>query len=121
MKFLGNMGISPRTIEFLRALGHEAKRLHEERLDQLPDSDILQKARAEESILLTNDLDFGELAIASPSPLPSIIIFRLRDMRPETVNAYLARILDTHGADLQRGAVISVTEGQIRVRRLPLT
>ncbi len=82
MNFLGNMGISPVTIEYLRSLGHQTKRLHEEGLDELPDSEILEKARAEECILLTNDLDFGELAIASRSALPSVIIFRLRDIVP---------------------------------------
>ncbi len=121
MNFLGNMGISPVTIEYLRSPGHQAKRLHEEGLDQPPDSEILSKARTEDCILLTNDLDFGELAIASRSALPSIIIFRMRDMRPATVNRYLSRVLDGYATELQQGAVISVTEGQIRVRRLPLS
>ncbi len=71
--------------------------------------------------MLTNDLDFVELAVASRSALPSNIIFRLRDMRPVTVNRYLSRVLDSYADELQRGAVISVTEGQIRVRRVPLS
>lgn len=53
MRFLGNMGISPRTIEYLRACNHDASHLHEEGLDTLPDSVILEKARAEGAILLT--------------------------------------------------------------------
>lgn len=48
MKLLGNMGISPKTIEYLRSLGYEAKRLIEEELERLPDDQILEKARAEE-------------------------------------------------------------------------
>jgi predicted nuclease of predicted toxin-antitoxin system len=120
VKFLGNMGISPVTIRFLQMQGHDAKRLLEEGLERLPDPDILEKARAEQCILLTSDLDFGALVAASHTQLPSVIIFRLNDMRPVNVNRYLVRILADHAADLERGAILSVSEGRIRVRHLPL-
>ncbi len=77
MKFLCNMGISPKTVEFLRAQGHEAKCLLQEGLERLPDPDIVNKAEQEESIILTNDLDFGNLLAASGAELPSVVIFRL--------------------------------------------
>lgn len=122
MKFIGDMGISPRTIEFLRALHYEASHLHEQGLDTLPDSVILEKARAEGATLLTSDLDFGELVIASGAALPSVIIFRLKPpMRADKVNRYLQQVLQKYAEELQQGAVISVSEGQVRVRRLPLT
>ncbi len=82
MKFLANtsalagvarVGISPRTVEFLRAQGHDAIHLHEQGLDRLADIDILDKARAEGCILLTSDLGFGELAYLSGKSLPSVI------------------------------------------------
>jgi predicted nuclease of predicted toxin-antitoxin system len=120
MKFLADMGISPKTVTFLRDLGHDAMHLHEQSLDQLPDPAILEKARCEERVLLTHDLDFGDLVAASGSQLPSVIIFRLRNMRPERVNRYLRGVVTQHGNVLERGAIVSVTEGQIRVRLLPL-
>lgn len=52
--------------------------------------------------------------------LPSVIIFRLRNMHPERVNQYLRVIISQHQALLEQGAIISVAEGQIRVRPLPL-
>lgn len=76
MRFIGNMGISPVTIQFLRSLGHEAKRLYEEHLEKLSDEEILDKARAESPIILTSDLDFGDLLAASAHELPSVILFR---------------------------------------------
>jgi predicted nuclease of predicted toxin-antitoxin system len=116
------MGISPRTIEFLRTQKHEAVHLHEQGLDTLPDAVILEKARAEGAILLTCDLDFGELAIASKNALPSVIIFRLKPpMRADKVNRYLLRVIEEHADDLTKGAIISVTEGQVRMRHLPIT
>ena len=57
---------------------------------------------------------------ASGARLPSLVVFRLRNMRPENVNRYLQSIIDEHGESLEGGAIISVTEGQIRVRLLPL-
>jgi len=78
----------------------------------------LEKARHEESILLTHDLDFGELVAASGAKLPIVIIFRLRNMRPEQANRYLQRIITQHLAAIEEGAIISVTEGHIRVRVL---
>ena len=61
MKFLSDMGISPKTMVFLRNLGYEAVHLHEQGLNRLPDSEILKKAVLEGYIILTHDLDFGEL------------------------------------------------------------
>jgi hypothetical protein len=52
--------------------------------------------------------------------LPSVITFRLRNMHPDRVNGALQRILPQHRDALEHGAIISVTEGQVRVRSLPL-
>jgi len=50
----------------------------DQQLMKLPDAEILQKARSENRIVLTFDLDFGDLLAASGENLPSVIIFRLR-------------------------------------------
>ena len=120
MKFLADMGISPKTVAFLQSLGHDAEHLHHQGLDRLPDSSILEKPRREARVLLTHDIDFGELIAASGTLLPSVIIFRLRNMHPERVNRYLQEIVSRHQVALEKGAIISVSEGQIRVRSLPL-
>jgi predicted nuclease of predicted toxin-antitoxin system len=120
VKFLLDMGISPRTTDFLTQAGHEASHLHREGLDTLPDSEILDKARRENAVLLTHDLDFADLLSASGETLPSVVIFRLRSMRSHIVNRYLEIILSEHGEALQRGAVLSVTDSKIRARMLPL-
>jgi len=86
MKFLADMGISPRTVAFLRSLGHDAVHLYEQGFGRLSDPTILRKACDEGRVLLTHDLDFGELMAAGGAELPSVVIFRLRDMRPERVN-----------------------------------
>jgi predicted nuclease of predicted toxin-antitoxin system len=120
MKFLADMGISPRSGTFLRSLGVEAVHVHELGLDRLPDARILEKARSEGDIVLTHDLDFGELLALSGADLPSVVIFRLQSMRPSNVNHYLRVMITEHRAALSEGAILSVTDGHIRVRRLPI-
>jgi predicted nuclease of predicted toxin-antitoxin system len=120
MKFLADMGISPKTVAFLRNCGYSAIHLHEQGLDRLPDPEIMKKALLEGYIILTHDLDFGELVAASGARLPSVIIFRLRNMRPDNVNQHLYSILTPHQDALEQGAIVSVTERRARVRLLPL-
>jgi len=95
--------------------------LHEEGLDRLPDTSILEKARREGQVLLTSDLDFGDLLAHSGAGLPSVVIFRLTDMRPESVNARLDVLLTHFGTDLESGAIASVTDRRIRLRQLPIS
>jgi hypothetical protein len=49
MRFLADMGISPRTVDYLREKGYEAMHLHELGQDRLPDGTILATALREKS------------------------------------------------------------------------
>jgi predicted nuclease of predicted toxin-antitoxin system len=120
MKFMLDMGISPKTAVFLRNLGYDGIHLHDLKSDRSTDPAVLQMARNEERILLTHDLDFGELIAASGGNAPSVIIFRLRNMNPKNVNRFLNGIITEHRDALEKGAIVSVTEGRVRVRLLPL-
>ena len=55
-----------------------------------------------------------------PADLPSGVIFRLRNIRPEHVNHHLINIISQYPKALEHGAVITVTEGRLRMRDLPL-
>lgn len=120
MKFLADMGVSPITVQFLRELDHDAVHLHEQGLRQMDDGDILIKARSEGRIVLTADLDFGDLLAASREKLPSVIVFRLSNMRPENVNRHLQALLRQATNDLELGSIVSVSERRYRVRKLPI-
>jgi len=120
MKFLADMGISPKSVAFLRQLGHDVVHLHEQGLDQLADSAILAKARDEGRVVLTHDLDFPALIAAAGADLPSVVVFRLRNMDPDNVNRFLADVLARHSMRIDAGAIVSVTEAAVRVRPLPL-
>ncbi len=70
--------------------------------------------------MLTHDLDFGELLAVSGAMLPSVITFRLRNMRPDNVLRHLRLVLELYAVDLEVGAFVTVTEGYARIRVLPL-
>ena len=120
MRFLADMGISPRVVEELRLKGHDATHLLDEGLYRMSDGEILEKARLEKYILLTHDLDFGELLAASGGNLPSVIIFRLNDMRASNINRHLFSIINQQSEALNKGAILSVTEQKVRIRTLPI-
>lgn len=120
MNFLADMGISPRVVDELRRQGYDAVHLAEQGLARLADGEILQKAREESRILLTHDLGFGELLAASGGNLPSVIIFRLKDMRAPNVSRHLFSVIHQQSEALNTGAVLSVTEQKVRTRLLPI-
>jgi predicted nuclease of predicted toxin-antitoxin system len=113
------MGLAMRTVVWLRQQGHDAVHLREQGLQRMLDPDILAKARMEGRTLLSMDLGFGDLLAISGAQLPSIIIFRQKNRRPEVINALLADVIAHHEQDLQAGASISVTDPSIRVRSPP--
>ncbi len=120
MRFLADMGISPRTVEWLRQEGYDAVHLVDEDLHALPDAEIIRKARIENRIVLTIDLDFGYLLAISQANLPSVIIFQLGNVRREVIENRLSEVLNICSEDLLSGAVISIGENAFRVRQLPI-
>ncbi|QLE56060.1 DUF5615 family PIN-like protein [Nostoc sp. TCL26-01] len=120
MKFLADMGISPRTVNWLKTAGYDAVHLVDESLERLADDEILVKARFEGRILLTVDLDFGYLLAVSRATLPSVILFRLGNESYEIINERLAEVLNRFEPDLKVGAIISVSDRDFRVRQLPI-
>jgi predicted nuclease of predicted toxin-antitoxin system len=121
MKFLADMGLARNTVAFLRARGHDAIHLRDEGLQRLGDDKIVEKALDEGRVILTHDLDFGRIVALSRGHLPSVITFRLADMRPAQVNRYLGEVLDRFAEQLASGALVSVSEYGIRVRPLPVS
>ena len=120
MRFLADMGVALRIVEELRSEGHDAIHLNEEGLHRLPNGMIFEKAAAEGRILLTFDLDFGEIVALSGGRLVNVIVFRLRNTRTPHVMDRLKKVLKESVQDLEQGAIIVVEESRHRIRHLPL-
>ncbi|HEY6560522.1 MAG TPA: DUF5615 family PIN-like protein [Polyangiaceae bacterium] len=83
MRFLADMGVSPRVVEWLRSVGHDAVHLRDEQLHRLPNGEIFAKAAAENRFILTFDLDFAEIVALSGNHRTGVVVFRLRDTRTD--------------------------------------
>src|SRR3972149_8632380 len=97
MKFLLNANISPETSKFLSIKGHSSKDLISEDLSGLTDSEVYELALKENRILVTFDLDFGEIYHFSKNKI-GLIILRLEDQTVESVNKTLERFLKSPNA-----------------------
>ena len=87
MRFLADMGVARRVVEWLRDQGHDARHLREEELQRLPDGQIFRKAVVENRVILTLDLDFGEIVAFSGQQNVSVVLFRLQNTRAPHVIA----------------------------------
>lgn len=94
MKFLADMGVSMSTVKALRQREHDAVHLRDQGLIRMEDAAIVAKARGEDRVILTFDLDFGEIMAHSGTASPSVILFRTRNQTPQYVTPRLLRLLE---------------------------
>jgi predicted nuclease of predicted toxin-antitoxin system len=119
MKFLADMGVATRIVQWLKDKGYDAVHLREEKLHRLPNGLIFEKAYLEKRILLTFDLDFGEIVALSGENQASVILFRLRNTRTLHIIERLDKVLSDTGQALEEGAIVVVEETRHRIRRFP--
>lgn len=120
MKFIADMGISQTTVIWLNEQGFDAIHVRDSKMQCASDTEIVRKAKKEKRIVLTCDLDFGDIVSASGENCPSVIILRLENETPKNVNSRLKQVLNESSKDLKEGAIISVEETRHRVRPLPV-
>jgi predicted nuclease of predicted toxin-antitoxin system len=120
MKFLADAGISPKTVAFLNGAGHDAVHVRKIGLQRATDAEIVRRARQEGRIVLTFDLDFGEILALGVADTPSVVIFRLSDETSASVNWRLGAVIAERRSELEAGALIVVEDGRYRMRPLPM-
>jgi predicted nuclease of predicted toxin-antitoxin system len=111
------MGVSYKVGQWLNNLGHDAIHISEQGLHTLDDPSIIKKAEEEDRIILTADVDFGQIVTFSRVSV-SVIQFRLFDMSPENINAKLSLIFERFRDHLSRPIIITVQEGKIRFKNI---
>ena len=110
-----------RIVQWLRDKGHDAIHLREQNLHRLPNGLIFEKAHTEKRILLTFDLDFGEIVALSSGEKVPVILFRLLNTRTPHVIERLEKVLKDSSQTLEEGAIIVIEETRHRIRRLPFS
>lgn len=120
MRFLADAGISPQTVAYLGTLNHETEHIRALGLNMATDREVLAYARTQNQVVLTFDLDFGEILAAADVRAPRVMIFRLSDQRPAVVNRRLELVLVHCFDQLEAGALVVVEDDRYRLRKLPI-
>lgn len=113
------MCMDVRVTSWLNSQGHDAIHLRDEGLQRLPNGEIFDKAFAESRVIVTFDLDYGEIVALSKGRKTGVILFRLRNARTSFVIQRLSEVIAQCPDALARGAVVIVEETRHRVREFP--
>lgn len=117
IKFLLDANLSPETAKFLRNLGWETKSLLEENLGEISDEAVVILAKREKRLIITHDLDFGEIYHFKEEGKVGILVLRLKDQTVESTNKILLQFLKKKIIEKQKLAksFIILNENSFRV------
>lgn len=104
----------------LRSLRHDVATAAEEGLLSQPDVAVAAAAKAEERILLTLELEFGDLRKFPPGSHPGIVLFRPRSFGPLEVNRVVSEFIGSVDLNQLSKCVVIVEPLRVRIRRAPL-
>lgn len=120
MKLLLDQGLARSTASLLREAGIDTIHVGEIEYSTADDAAILRKALDEGRTLVTMDSDFHALLAVSGATAPSVVHIRTEGLRAKEAARVINAVLELCGEDLDRGAMVTVQSGRIRVRRLPV-
>ena len=119
-RLLLDQGLPRSAVELLRAEGWDVVHAVDCGLDTASDEQILEFARSNDRTVCTLDADFHALLAVSGARTPSVVRIRRQGLRGPEIASLLKRVWAEVRASIEQGAVISVTERAVRVRRLPV-
>ena len=85
----------------------------------IPDEFILQWAKENRHVILTNDLDFGAILAATHFESPSVFQIRSHVLDPLIIGTNVLSCFKHFENDLKSGVLVSYDLERARVRRLP--
>jgi predicted nuclease of predicted toxin-antitoxin system len=120
VKFLVDMPLSPELAAWLSTQGHDANHAADIGLAQAADGEILERARAEQRVVITADLDYPRLLALAELVGPGLMLFRGGNYSEQESLDRLKRALETVPEDQLPHSVVVIEKARIRQRRLPL-
>ena len=115
MRFKVDENLPPEVVARLRAAGHDATGVLEQRLGGESDPRICAVCRAEERALVTLDLDFADIRAHPPAEYPGLVVLRLKRQNKARVLSALAAALKLLESELPERMLWIVEEGRIRI------
>ena len=121
LRFLADMNISPQTVEALRQSGWDIVRVSTMLPFNATDQEILELARQEGMIVVTQDLDFSMLLALSGYDRPSLVTLRLSVADPEAITKRILETLPQWENSLEQGCAVTLDDRSVRIRSLPIS
>jgi predicted nuclease of predicted toxin-antitoxin system len=120
MRLLVDMNLSPDWVPLLKSRDWEA--VHGSSLGRgnEPDPDLLAWARANNHIVLTQDLDFSQILYATAESGPSVVLLRMDNEFDPAARRYICAALNQAEEALTHGALLTISPKRARLRRLPI-
>ena len=120
LRFIGDMNISPLTVDALAADGVDIVRVSSLLPVNASDETILRLAREQGRVVITQDMDFSALLALGGHDQPSLVTLRLLNTDPHVVTERLRKVLSQMEAALRRGCAVTIEDHAVRVRQLPI-
>jgi predicted nuclease of predicted toxin-antitoxin system len=119
-RLLLDANFGPRTATFLAdRFGFDASSVIGRGLGHLPDEDVIALAIREGRVILTFDLDFGEIFHRREHGRFGVIVVRTRDQTVDAVNRLLEAFFSMEGSSIAlERALVVLGERRIRVETL---
>jgi predicted nuclease of predicted toxin-antitoxin system len=120
MTLLLDQGLPRSAVARLKEKGLTSVHVAEIGMESASDDAILAYGRERGWTVVTLDADFHTLLALSGTAQPSVIRIRMEGLRAENLANLLADVIHACSGELEQGAMVSVTETNMRIRRLPL-
>ena len=121
MNFVADECVAQDIVLRLRTDGHDVYSVREQQRG-INDPSVLQIAVGRGCVLLTQDLDFGELVYRHNLPHCGVILIRLPGLAPALRASQVSELVRTRAAELPNAfTVLSPTAARIRLPRLSAT
>ncbi len=119
-RILLDQGLPRSAVKILGIRGWDVLHTGDIGLSNASDREIIEYARKEGRIVITLDADFHAILAVENAREPSVIRIRQEGLRGDALAELIEKIWPKIQSQLETGALATVTEKSIRVRKIPI-
>lgn len=121
IKMLLDQGLPRSAAGLLRGRGWDVQHVSELGMSRAEDATIITLARLEQRMVVTLDADFHALLAVSGAAGPSVLRIRMEGLKADQVASLIERVLALASDELKQGAMITLADGKVRIKLLPIS
>ena len=121
IKILLDQGLPRSSAKILNNEGWDVIHTGDIGLSRATDRQLLEYARKEDRVIITLDSDFHAILATENAGSPSVIRIRQEGLKAPNFAELIMKIFPRIQDVLRKGALVSITENAIRIRKIPLT